>query len=359
MPLRPGLLVALAVAIALTACDGTAPETGPAPTSTHSYIDREPPTEPEPIEPLPEPITIAFAGDIHFEGPLRARLDDPATALAPVTAKLAAADLAIVNLETSVGEGGRPEPGKRFTFQAPASALTALSEAGIDVATMANNHALDYGREALGSTFAAIRRAGRSGLQVVGIGKDDASAFRPATSTIGETTVATIGATVAALDPTADPTGQWAATPTTPGTADAVDPRLLLESVRDADHEFAVVVVYMHWGVQGETCTTEDQRSLTKRLVEAGADVVVGSHAHVVQGAEPFADAFVAYGLGNYAWYQPSETGVLTLSVQPPAELAERATVTDAAWEPARVGSDGLPVAVGGSGRLDPPCEIS
>ncbi len=352
---RPGLLAALAVGLALTGCDETAPEADPAPTGTPSSIESGPAPEPEPVEPLLEPITIAFAGDIHFEGPLRARLDDPATALAPATARLAAADLAIVNLETSVGEGGRPEPGKRFTFQAPAAALTALSEAGIDVATMANNHALDYGRDALGSTFAAIRRAD---LQVVGIGENDVAAFRPATSTVGETTVATIGATIAALDPTADPTGQWAATPTRPGTADAVDPRLLLEAVREADRDVSVVVVYMHWGVQGETCTTKDQRSLTKRLVEAGADVVVGSHAHVVQGAAPFLDGFVAYGLGNYAWYQPSDSGVLTLTVRPPPQPAERATVTDAVWEPARVGSDGLPVAVGGSGRLDRPCRI-
>src|SRR5687767_13462891 len=94
------------------------------------------PTAPSSAIPRPTRVTIAVAGDIHFEGVLRDRLDDPATALAPATAALAAADVAIVNLETSVGRGGSPDPSKRYTFQAPPSAFTALAEAGVDVASM-------------------------------------------------------------------------------------------------------------------------------------------------------------------------------------------------------------------------------
>ncbi|GAB3247547.1 hypothetical protein GCM10027448_10360 [Nocardioides dilutus] len=304
-------------------------------------------------------MTVAVAGDIHFEGVLRARLEDPATALAPVTAALAAADVAIVNLETSVGEGGRPEPGKRYTFQAPAAALAALAAGGVDVATMANNHALDFGREALPSTFAAIDAASRLGspLAVVGIGRNAGEAFRPATIDVGGTVVATIGATVADADPTADPTGHWAATTSVPGIADAIDPARLLRAVARANGFADVVVVYMHWGVQGQRCPSAGQRSLAAQLVERGADVVVGSHAHRLQGDGPLGGGYVAYGLGNYAWYTPStgadaDTGVLTLTVQPAASRPGRATVTDAVWEPARIGADGLPRAVSG-----PPAE--
>jgi poly-gamma-glutamate capsule biosynthesis protein CapA/YwtB (metallophosphatase superfamily) len=300
-------------------------------------------------------VTIAVAGDIHFEGVLRDRLDDPGTALAPATAALAAADVAVVNLETSVGEGGRPEPGKRYTFRASGSALTALAAGGVDVATMANNHALDFGRDMLPSTFAAIATAsaGDRPLAVVGIGRDAREAFRPARSDVDGTVVATIGATVAATDPTADPTGQWAATSTAPGTADAVAPARLLRAVARADASADVVLVYMHWGIQGQRCPTEGQRSLAARLVERGADVVVGSHAHRLQGAGRLGDGYVAYGLGNYAWYTPSsgadpDTGVLTLTVQPAASPQGRATVTDAVWEPARIGADGLPRPVAG-----------
>ena len=342
-----GLLLAAAV---LGACDdeparpastgaSTPPAAAPTPTPTSS-----PPSAPPGP---PAPVTIAVAGDVHFEGVLRSRLADPATALAPVTATLAAADLAVVNLETSIGSGGRPEPGKRFTFQAPASALTALAEAGVDVASMANNHALDFGREALPSTFAAIADAP---LGVVGIGRDIEAAFRPAYSDVAGTVVATIGATIAATDPTADPTGHWAATATTPGTADAVDPRALLRAVSVAGRDADVVVVYMHWGTQGERCPTDRQRTLARELVDRGADVVVGSHAHLLQGDGRLGEGYVAYGLGNYAWYTQDDafTGVLTLTVQPSSSPAGRATVTDAAWEPARIDADGLPAPVTG-----------
>lgn len=335
--------------------------TSPAPTV-------EPSVSPAPPEPAPaRPVTIALAGDVHVEGVLRGRLADPATALAPVTSTLAAADVAVVNLETSVGVGGAPEPGKRYAFQAPPSVLTALAAGGVDVATMANNHALDFGRAPLPGLFGAIERVGRAAepLRVVGIGQDVADAFAPAVVGIGGTLVATIGTTVADQDPTADPTGQWAATADSPGTADALaDPARLLRVVRAADRDADVVVVYVHWGVQGERCPSEDQRSLARRLMTAGADVVAGSHTHGLQGDGPldgpWGRGYVAYGLGNYAWYTPTAlTGVLTLTVQPAAERAGRAQVTDVAWEPAAVGADGLPAPLRGAAARDAHAEIA
>ena len=277
-----------------------------------------------------------------------------------MTASLAAADVAIVNLETSVGTGGIPEPGKRYTFQAPTSSFSALAAAGIDVATMANNHALDFGREPLPGTFKAIdaARESDSPLAVIGIGRNANDAFRPGRVDIKGTVVATIGATVADADPTADPTGQWAATSSVSGTADAINPGRLLRGVRTADRSADVVVVYMHWGVQGERCPSREQQSLAKDLVKAGADIVVGSHAHRLQADGRLGRGYVAYGLGNYAWYTQSSkaesvTGVLTLSVVPPLSRDERATVTHARWEPAQIGADGLPTPMTGSGVAD------
>ena len=109
-----------------------------------------------------------------------------------------------------------------------------------------------------------------------------------------------------------------------------------------------MVVVYLHWGIQGDSCPSGDQRDLAARLVERGADIVVGSHAHVLQGDGRLNGGYVAYGLGNYAWYQPSAdpTGVLTLTVTPPVLGAPRARVTEAVWHPALIGADGLPAPV-------------
>jgi poly-gamma-glutamate capsule biosynthesis protein CapA/YwtB (metallophosphatase superfamily) len=344
------------VVAALVLCACTAPPPPEAPPQDPDPADTGDPAAAATPPPPRRPVTIAVAGDVHFEGALRERLDDPATALAPATDTLAAADVAIVNLETSVGAGGRPDPRKRFTFQAPPTAFLALAEAGIDVATMANNHALDYGRDQLADTFEAIDRARDAvpSLAVVGLGRNADGAFQPARTEVGGTVVATIGATLASSDPTADPTGHWASTADSPGTADAVDARRLLGAVADADHSADVVVVYLHWGIQGEACPTGGQRDLAAELVETGADVVVGSHAHQLQGDGRLGPGYVAYGLGNYAWYtQGSEatsvTGVLTLTVRPPTEPAGRARVIDQVWAPARIGPDGLPRPLAGA----------
>lgn len=364
---RAAAATCIALLAATVACSSEEPSGGPpSDSSTPTSAAASPtPTAAAPIPtrsrtPAPKPLTIAVAGDIHFEGVLRDRLEDPATALSPATATLAGADLAIVNLETSVGTGGVPDPSKQYTFQAPPTAFTALAAAGIDVATMANNHALDFGREPLPGTFRAIDAAlvADPPLAVVGIGRDADAAFRPARVDVDGTIVATIGATVADDDPTADPTGRWAATDDSPGTADAIDPTRLLRAVAKADRSAGVVVVYMHWGVQGERCPSDGQRSLAARLVQVGADVVVGSHAHTLQGNGRMGGGYVAYGLGNYAWYtQSSEatsvTGVLTLTVQPAPSLARRAKVIDAVWEPARIGVDGLPTPMAGSAAAD------
>lgn len=353
-----GVRIPAAVAIALLAACSSPTDDPPqvVPTGTPT---RTPPAAAAVEPPRAESVRIAFAGDIHFEGVLADRLRDPSTALATATAALAAADLAIVNLETSVGSGGSPEPGKRFTFSAPREAFAALSEAGVDVASMANNHVLDFGRARLPSTMRAVRAAGETDppLAVIGIGRDQDEAYRPALAEIGDTRVATLAASLADQDPTADPTGHWAATSTRSGIADATDPSRLLSAVRRVDETADVVVVYLHWGIQGERCPSGDQRDIATRLVGAGADIVVGSHAHQLQGDGRLGRGYVAYGLGNFAWYSPgtaatSRTGVLTLTVRPPAERPGRARVLRAAWQPALIGPDGLAAVVTGEAAV-------
>jgi poly-gamma-glutamate synthesis protein (capsule biosynthesis protein) len=319
-----------------------------APPATAEPEPATPATVDATITPQPRPITIAFAGDVHFEGSLEAQLDDPPTALSPVASELSAADLTVVNLETAVGTGGSPEP-KRFTFQAPPSAFEALAAAGVDVVTMANNHAGDFGRDGIRQALdaAEVARSASPPLAVVGIGHDADDAFAPAMVDIGGATVAVLGASAADDDPTADPTGHLAATDSQPGTADAVDATLLVRAVEQARAEADVIVVYLHWGIQGQSCPSHAQTELARATAEAGADVVVGSHAHRLQGAGMLGDTFVAYGLGNFAWYTQASTattatGILTVTV-------DGGNVIGQEWTPAMIGSDGLPHPVDGA----------
>ncbi|WP_165367933.1 CapA family protein, partial [Phytoactinopolyspora endophytica] len=333
----------------------------PGPSQASGSPDRRPADQTDTPEPAPgtvsaapgqRPITISFAGDVHFEGALRSRLDDPADALAPISTQLSGADLTIANLESSVGTGGSPEP-KRYTFQAPPSAFDALAAAGVDVVTMANNHAMDYGTDGLAETLDAAEQAADadSPLSVVGVGDDVQEAFEPAVLDVDGTTVAVLGASMPD-DPTADPTHQWAAEEDRPGVAVTLDPRPLLNAVESAQAEADVVVVYMHWGVQGDACPSDSQQELAGSLAESGADVVVGSHTHRLQGAGVLDDTYVSYGLGNFAWYtQSSEatstTGMLTLTV-------DDGRVTQESWDPATIQSDGLPEFADGTqaGRM-------
>lgn len=325
----------------------TSPGSGTSPSGSESArppSNTSPSTSPR--APAPAPITIAFAGDIHFEGPLRDRLDEPAAALAPIAPHLSAADLTVVNLETSIGTSGTPEP-KRYTFQAPPAALEALAAAGVDIATMANNHGLDFGLDGLADTLRAAEaaRTATPPLSVIGIGADVSDAFAPARRSIGAVDVAVFGASVPD-DPRADPTQQWAATPERGGIAVALDPDRLISAVRSAAASHDVVVVYLHWGVQDESCPSASQSRLAGQLSAAGADIVVGSHAHRLQGAGMLDGTFVAYGLGNFVWYtqnpDTAATGILTLTV-------DDTGVTESAWTPARIRADGLPTVVTGS----------
>ena len=243
-------------------------------------------------------VTFAFGGDTHFESELRTKvLADPNGGfLAPIAPILSGADLAMVNLETSVADTGTPLV-KQYVFHAPAAAFSALRGAGVDVVTMANNHGTDYGQAGLDQTLAAIKT---SQFPVVGIGANADQAFAPYRTEIKGQRI-TIFAASQVID------GQ-VATATQGGVADARDLTRLVAAVQAARADSDTIVVYLHWGVENQTCPTGTQQETAQQLVAAGADVVVGSHAHRQQGAGHLGTAFVDYGLGNFIWY--NEAGV-------------------------------------------------
>lgn len=319
---------ALLAAAALSACAGgeqasltdfrSVQRPGPVISSVPSQ------SAPEPA-PQPEEVTIAFAGDVHFEDDVRERLADPATTLDTVSDVLSAADVTVVNLETAVTARGAPEP-KTYTFRVGPEAFDALAAAGVEVVTMANNHGVDYGAEGLADTLASTRGAP---LAVIGIGEDDTAAFEPAVIDVGGTVVAVIGATDVP-DRTVE---AWSAGPGKPGVASARDRQRLLQAVAEAAQSADVVAVYLHYGTERVDCPTPDQVSLATALADAGADIVVGAHAHVLLGAGWLGRTYVSYGLGNFVWYHPNSvaeatSGVLTLTVRDGRVVEHRLTPT-------------------------------
>ena len=288
-----------------------------------------------------KPVVLAFGGDVHFEGVLSSRLSAGASdLLTPIEPVLERADIAVVNLETAVTNGGSASA-KTFTFRAPASAFEALRGGSVDVASMANNHGMDFGETGLRDSLAAARR---HRFPVIGIGRDGKQAYAPYRETVRGQRIAVLAATQVLDDHLIE---SWTAGPGKPGLASAKAVPRLLQEVGRARRTADTVVVFLHWGVELEGCPTSDQRTLARQLVGAGADIVVGGHAHRLLGAGRMGQALVGYGLGNFVWYGTSElstqTGVLLVT-------ATGRRIDGYRWVPARI-VGGVPRPLSGEER--------
>jgi poly-gamma-glutamate synthesis protein (capsule biosynthesis protein) len=293
-------------------------------------------------------VTLAFAGDSHFQLNLSTLLDRPRGALGPISDLLADADLTMLNLESAISADGSWDPkeletpSRRYFYRTPARALDVLADAGVDLVSVANNHGADAGPEGLADT---LRAQAHGPIPVLGVGRTRAAAFAAYRTTVHRTHLAFLAADTSIREGSSS---IWAAGPHSPGIAAArgSDTGALLTAVRAADRRDEVVVVFLHWGVEGRSCPSAAQRGLAHALADAGADVIVGSSAHLLQGAGWLGDTYVDYGLGNFLWYhngQP-DTGVLRV------RLVDGRPVSDS-WLPGRIPVIGPPVPLHGLDR--------
>lgn len=343
----PGLL-GLAVALLLSACQGSSTPSGD---SADAATGAPAPSGGTAAQ-APGSLSLAFAGDVHFEGGVSGVPRRDGSTLGAMSKALRDADLAMVNLESALTTRGEPTrkelevASNRYWFNSPPAALDVLDRSGVDVVSVANNHGADYGAAGLRDT---ARIAEDSPVAVLGAGLDTAQAYTPHRVTIEGTDVAVLAADASPRE-SVDPL--WEVTPGKgPGLASgrAGEDARLLEAVRASAATDDLVVVYVHWGEELESCSTNPQEVLARRLSEAGADVVVGTHAHVPLGAGTVGDTYVSYGLGNFFWYhgrQP-DTGVLRLDVT-------GGEVVGNEWLPARIPPQGgNPRPLTGEARAD------
>ena len=235
---------------------------------------------------------LALAGDTMLGRKVAAALagTPPPALVAPEVVEIArSADLFVLNLECCVSERGSPwpAPGKPFFFRAPPRAVETLVELGVGCVTLANNHALDFGAEALLDT---LDHLGRAGIATVGAGMDAGQARTPAVLDAGGSRLAVVGVT--------DHPADFAAGPGQPGVAYADLarglPAWLADAVRQADAD--VVLVTPHWGPNMTRAPVPHVRRCAAELVEAGATLVAGHSAHVFHGVA----GRVLYDLGDF-----------------------------------------------------------
>ena len=239
-------------------------------------------------------VLLAFAGDVMFpEAYLDAYNRSGIQALADnnMLSHMQDADLFIFNEEFPFSLQGEAMEDKQFTFRADPKYVKIFQDLGADIVTVANNHSLDFGRDAFCDTLATLDQAG---ITRIGGGYNDAEASAPATRTINGQTFAIFGAT------RVSPSWDWYATDNQAGIFQTYDPARLNAAIKEAHQTCDHVIVFVHWGIERNETPEDYQRSLAKGYIDAGADLVVGCHPHVLQGFEYYNGVPIIYSLGNY-----------------------------------------------------------
>lgn len=242
----------------------------------------------------PRPVTVVAVGDFLLDRGVKERIDrgGRAALVTSVRPLIQHADIAVCNLECPLASGNPTAP-KPVIFSGPAVGAAWLREAGFRAVCIANNHALDQGREGLLQTMASLHNAG---VTCFGAGTDQAEACRPRIIRCRGKRIGLLGFTVF-------PDEGVFFDPAKPGTARA-DPEAVERAVRCARRRADLVIVSFHWGNEFHNLASDSQRRLGRLAVDSGADLVVGHHPHVIQGAELYHGRLIAYSLGNFVFDQ-------------------------------------------------------
>jgi len=238
---------------------------------------------------MAQQVSLVFAGDTTLDddaGALVERGGDPLAGFAPW---FAGADIRIANLECVVATTGEPGS-KNYTFRAHPRVLPVLRR-HLDGVTLANNHSGDYGREAFAEMLGLLRQ---NDLAQAGGGMNLAEAHTP-------WIVERKGLRIAVLSYNEFMPRSFEALHDAPGTAWSEDEQVV-DDIRRARrvHKADLVIPFMHWGWENEHTANARQRLLARKMIDAGADAVIGGHPHVTQDIEHYKGKPIVYSVGNF-----------------------------------------------------------
>ena len=291
------------------------------------------PTKPKPVV---TSVSIVAGGDLMADQGVASFIQTYGAnaVLAGVEPLLSHADLAFVNLESPLSDKGTRQAWKDVTFEGDPRMAPALASAGVDVVTMANNHAMDYGASALLDTISRLKRVH---VAVVGAGANATAALAPAIIERHGIKVAFLGYSDVL------PAGYVAGSG--PGIAPArSDMTKVIDDIRAAKAKADFVVVAFHWGVEYDQTPNPDQVAEGHAAIDAGADLVMASHPHVLEGVEAYHGGLIAYSLGDFVFEHSSrETGETVLITTDVSKTQITAKLT-----PVYLSSQGIPKVVKG-----------
>lgn len=242
-------------------------------------------------------LTLLFVGDVMIGRGVNAVLRDEGADYpwGNTLSIFRSADLRVANLECTISDRGSPWPEKEFHFRSDAGNIAVLKAAGIDAVSLANNHSLDFGVDALADTLTLLDHAG---IAHAGAGPDLAAAFTPGTLTAGGAKIALVSFT--------DDRPDWEAGENRPGIAyvpvDFEEDRAtrLFDTIRTARRAADIVIVAAHWGPNWGYAPPPRHIPFAHRMIDLGADIVFGHSGHVFRGVEIYRDRPIMYCTGNF-----------------------------------------------------------
>ena len=250
-----------------------------------------------------ERVRFAFAGDILLDDSYammdryRNRGSDIYdTFSTELLERMRSADVFMLNNEFPFSTGGTPTPGKKFTFRANPSNIDLYEQMGVDVVSLANNHAYDYGETALMDTFATLENAN---IPYVGAGRNIDEAKKPLYLIANGIKIGIVSATQIERNATPD---TKEATATSAGVLRCMDPSALLEVIAEAKANSDFVILYIHWGTESQEETDWLQDEQAPIYAQAGVDLIIGDHPHCLQKIDVVSGVPVIYSLGNF-WF--------------------------------------------------------
>lgn len=269
------------------------------------------------IEAAYQPITMAFVGDVYLSDVLNQYyIEDGVSGFLSPSVKdvLQNSELTIMNHEYVATDSEAKVDYQLYTFKAPQERQVILKDIGVDIMSLANNHILDYGVEGLTDTMESLAALE---IEYMGAGNNIAEAISPVIKEIQGKKIGFLAASRFI------PSGSWYAQEGKAGVMATYESMpqyemLLKEITRIKEEENCdFVVVYLHFGVEKEIVPEEYQRSLSYSYIDAGADLVIGSHVHRLQGIEYYKDKMICYNLGNFLFSNyRSDTAIIQITLE-------------------------------------------
>jgi len=221
---------------------------------------------------------------------------------------MTSADIMVANNEFTISNRGAKMPKKYYTFRGSPERLSIYYEMGVNLVTLANNHIYDYGKDAFLDALDALEEYK---IPYVGAGRNIEEAKRPFYYIINGYKIAFVNATRAEkfiLTPEA--------TQTSGGVLRCYDPTTFINVIKEAKQQSDYVIALVHWGKEDSSNLEQVQIDTSKQYIEAGADIIVGTHAHTLQGIDFYQDKAIVYNIGDFIFnHETKDTGIFQLKI--------------------------------------------